>query len=77
VNDPGIFAVIVASGDRGSLIDLGESENVGECVERHPNKSRWKEFSSEGKLCYVVLYTPVLSQDERRSLEQEIRRQYS
>ena len=77
LNDPGIFAVIVADGEKGSLIDLGESNNVGKCVASHPDKPRWNQFSSEGKICYAVLYTPVFSQSERHAVEQEIRSQYS
>lgn len=77
MNDPGIFAVIVASGDKGSLIDVGESNNVGECIETHPDKPRWNQFSTEGILCFAVLYTPASSPSERRSLEKKIRGKYS
>jgi hypothetical protein len=75
--DPGIFAVVVAKGEIGSLIEIGESNNVVECVENHPDRSRWHRFSSGGVLCYAVLYTPILSQAERHSIEQEIREFYS
>ncbi|MBU0984486.1 MAG: hypothetical protein KKA42_11485 [candidate division Zixibacteria bacterium] len=77
MNDPGVFAVIVANGDKGALIDVGESSNVGECVENHPDKSRWHQFSTEGKLCFAVLYIPASSPSERHTIEQQIRSQYS
>jgi hypothetical protein len=76
-NDPGIFAVIAAQGERGSLIDVGESSEIGTCVQSHPNKNRWDQFSSEQRIYYAVLYTPSLDQPERRSIEHEIRKQYS
>jgi hypothetical protein len=76
-NDPGIFAVIAAKGDRGSLIDVGESDEIGTCVQSHPNKNRWEQFSPEQIISYAVLYTPSLGQPERRAIEQEIRKQYS
>ena len=76
MNDPGVFAVIVAKGNIGSLIDVGESNNVGECVENHRSKVRWNKFASAGTLCFAVLYTPGFDQAERSSIEQDIRAQY-
>jgi hypothetical protein len=76
MNDPGVFAVIVAEGDRGILIDVGESNNVGECIEANKNKARWDTLASNGRLCFAVLYTPSFDQTERSSIEQGIRDQY-
>ncbi|MDF1543824.1 MAG: hypothetical protein P1R58_01835 [bacterium] len=76
MNDPGIFAVIVANGDRGALIDVGESNNIRECVEIHGSNTRWKKFASTGTLCFAVLYTPSYDQVERNSIEQDIRSLY-
>jgi hypothetical protein len=76
-NAPGVFAVIVANGDRGALIDVGQSEDINECVASHPKKTRWREFSNKGTLCYAVLYTPAFSRDERDSIQRDIREQYS
>jgi hypothetical protein len=73
MNDPGVFAVIVAKDDRGTLIDVGESNNVGECIETHKSRTKWSEFASTGKLCFAVLYTPSFDEAERSSIEQEIR----
>lgn len=76
MNDPGVFAVIVAKNDKGTLIDVGESNNVGECIESHKSRARWDKFAATGKLCFAVLYTPSFDQAERSSIEQEIRSQY-
>ncbi len=76
-NDPGVFAVIVAKGDKGSLIDIGESNSVGECVACHPDQARWQAFSSEGQICYAVLFTPELDEQERKSIELDIRRKFA
>ena len=76
-DDAGVFAVIIANGDRGTLIDVGETESVGTGILNHPDKSRWQAFTSEGTLCYAVLYTPTFSPEERKSIEQNIRNEYS
>ena len=76
MNDPGVFAVIVAKDERGTLIDVGESNNIRECVKTHKSSTRWNRFASTGRLCFAVLYTPLFDQAERSSIEQEIRAQY-
>lgn len=76
MNDPGVFAVIVAKDERGTLIDVGESNNVRECVESHKSKTRWNKFAYTGTLCFAVLYTPGFGQAERASIEQDIRSRY-
>lgn len=76
MNDPGVFAVIVAKQDRGSLIDVGESSDVRRGVESHESRSRWSEVATVGTLCYAVMYTPELGPAERSEIEQSIRAQY-
>lgn len=76
LSNAGVFAVIVVSEGRGALIDVGESENVRECVENHRNRARWSEVTSAGKLCFATLYTPDFSQAERHSIEQGIRQHF-
>ena len=76
LNDPGVFAVIVAKDKRGALIDVGESNKIRECVESHQNKIGWNKSASSGTLCFAVLYTPQSSQAERISIEQNLRTQF-
>ena len=76
-NDPGVFAVIVANGDSGTLIDVGESSGICDRVLSHPDRPKWQTFSSAGTICYAVLYTPTLNQIERKTIEKSIRTQYS
>jgi hypothetical protein len=76
MNDPGVFAVIVAREKKGTLIDIGESNNIKESVESHENKPRWEKIASFGTLCFATLYTPHHNRTERSSIEQNIRNQY-
>lgn len=76
LSNAGVFAVIVVSEGKGALIDVSESDNVRECVENHPNRARWSNYTSAGKLCFAALYTPDVSQADRHSIEQGIRQHY-
>lgn len=71
--ESGIFGVIIANQESGSLIDLGETDNIRKCIENHMNKPKWNGLTSEGTICYAVLYTPEFNKQERSHIEQEIR----
>lgn len=76
MNDPGVFAVIVAKNNRGTLIDVGESNNIRESVETNKSSARGNKFASSGNLCFAAMYTPSFDKAERASIEQDIRAQY-
>jgi hypothetical protein len=76
MNNPGVFAVIVAKDEKGILIDIGEASDVRVQVENHRSQGRWNKLASAGTLCFAALYTPGLDQADRSSIEQGIRSQY-
>ncbi|MEA1980697.1 MAG: hypothetical protein U9N54_06965 [candidate division Zixibacteria bacterium] len=76
MDDPGVFAVIIAKEEKGTLIDVGESNNIRKGIESHKNRVKWDRFTSAGTLCFAALYTPDFNQTERASIEQDIRAQY-
>lgn len=74
---PGVYVI----GDRRSdgnwyILDVGESRTVRSRVQTHDRAPCWKRHSS-GVLGVAVRYTPGWSAEQRRALEQQIRRTYN
>lgn len=64
----GVYAVLCGTSHR--VIDIGESENVRDRVEKHDRKSCWKDKCSS-TISYAVLYC---GEQERMRIERELRR---
>ena len=72
----GIYAILCHSGEKYSLVDVGESATVKSRVEGHDRKDCWKKNCSS-TLEVAVLYTPNKQQPGRMAIEQELRDEYT
>jgi hypothetical protein len=74
-DDPGIYAILGEIDQKYYIIDVGESETVKTRTEGHDRKDCWGR-KSRGDVFYAALYMPDKQQDERSSIEEEIRNRY-
>ena len=72
---PGIYAILGFPNDQKYVIDIGESHSVKTRIETHDRTSDWASAFS-GPLAVAVLYTPTLSDFQRKSVEYHIRHSY-
>ena len=69
----GIYVIWCKNGDNWKVIDIGESHNVKERVQKHDRAPDWKTHC-RGTLYYAAHYTPRLQQAGRMEIEKELRR---
>jgi len=72
----GVYAVICIVGNKGYLLDVGESAQVKTRLDTHDRRDCW-EKNCPGALTYSVKYTPNLKQEARQEIEQKIRDQFN
>jgi len=72
----GVYVIWCKSGAVGSVLDIGESQDVRERVLDHDLRDCWNRNCS-GTVHYSAIYTPDLHQPGRKEIEQHIRRQVS
>ena len=72
----GVYTILCQNNGKYNTVDVGESATVKSRVENHDRKPCWNTncFSS---LAVAVLYTPGLSAEGRRQIEEEVRNQYN
>ena len=75
-NASGVYVILCAGQSNYTVTDVGESSDVRTRVENHDRSDCWKSNCTT-QLSVAVLYTPGLSEAERRIIESEIRTQYS
>lgn len=70
---PGVFVVWCKSGDKWTVICVGESEDVKNRVVHHGEIDDWKgHCAPNGQLYYGVTYTLSLPQAGRQEIKQRI-----
>lgn len=74
-NKAGVYAILSKGGDQYYLIDVGESRDVKNRVEKHDRSDCWKR-NGNGQLSVAVLYTPNQQQAGRIAIESQIRDKY-
>lgn len=72
----GVYAILCNRREDYSLLDVGETHEVGSRVDRHDRADCWRRYCEKGTIVYAVYYTPNLHQTGRKKIEQEIREQY-
>jgi len=76
LHKPGIYVILDATISKSVVVDVGESgDSVRTRVENHDRRECWKS-SSRGTLQVAVLYTPGMSDAQRRGVESAIRALY-
>ncbi|MBA7482702.1 hypothetical protein ES705_08687 [subsurface metagenome] len=65
--------VISCGDDMNEILDVGEAEDVRDRVSDHDRSDCW-EHNCTGTIYYSVHYMPFSDENERRRVEQEIRR---
>ena len=68
----GVYVIWFLCGETWTVLDVGESEDVKNCVINHSRKPCWVQHNA-GILCYTVTYTPNLDQAGRFGIELRIR----
>ena len=68
----GVYVIWCKDGDKWTVLDVGESDNVRDRVSDHDRADCWEQ-NCTGTIYYAATYTPDLNEDERRVIEQEIR----
>ncbi|MFH0883948.1 MAG: hypothetical protein V2A56_13245 [bacterium] len=72
----GVFTILsLEEGERYSMLDVDEGENVAETVKMHPRRSCWAEHTGKS-LHYAVFYFPEEDIEARQTIVKEIRMQY-
>jgi len=71
----GVYAIHCKKNDKYYLIDVGESHDVNDRVEKHDRKDCWNR-ECDDTLTYSEYLTPNLQQPSRIEIEKEIRAQY-
>jgi len=74
---PGVFVIATQGFRQPFVLDVGESDNVRDCVLTNERRSFWRR-NALGGLLYAALYTeteqsPFLDEFHRRNIEQHIR----
>ena len=68
----GVYAIWCGD-ELDELLDVGESDNVRDRVSDHERADCWEQ-NCTGTIYYSATYMPFSDEDERRRVEQEIRR---
>ena len=71
----GVYAILCNSGNKNTVVDIGESATVKSRVATHDRRSCWSR-NCTGNLRVAVLYTPNKQQSGRMEIEQELRDQF-
>jgi len=72
----GVYAIHCEKDSKYFLIDVGESGDVKDRVEKHDRKDCWKKECST-TLTYSEYLTPNLQQAGRKKIEQAIRAKFN
>jgi len=72
----GVYAIHCKRNDKYYLIDVGESHDVKDRVEKHDRKACWTKECKD-TLTYSEFLTPNKQQSGRKKIEKEIRDQYN
>ena len=72
----GVYAVLDHRPSQTTVLDIGESRAIRSRVENHDRESCW-QYNARGRLCYAALYMPGSTPQQRRSVEAELRRQFT
>ena len=76
-DEPGVYVILDQRSDSlWYALDVGESTQVKTRIENHDRKECW-DSNQLGTRGYAVLYTPGWTDDQRRTLEQEVREKLS
>lgn len=76
-DQPGIYAILCQRNGQYLVVDVGQTQAVRQRIETHDRKSCWSRNCGSGVLAAAVLYTPGLSEDARRRIEEGIREQFA
>jgi hypothetical protein len=68
----GVYIVWCDSGEAWEALDLGESEDVRSRLVNHERGNCWRE-NCKGTLRYAAAYTPGVSEEGRRRIEEYLR----
>jgi hypothetical protein len=69
----GVYVIWCKDRDKWTVLDVGESDNVKDRVSDHDRADCWAEHCT-GTIYYSAHYMPLSDEDERRRVEQEIRK---
>lgn len=73
----GIYLIICRRGNRNSIIDVGESDNIKMKIETCNHKEIWAKYSKCGTLTIAIHYTPNLHQSDRIKVQEKIKNNYN
>lgn len=71
----GIYLIICRKGNKNSIIDIGESDNIKIKIE-NCDKKIWAKYANYGKITVAVHYTTNLNQSKRIEIEGKIKNNY-
>jgi hypothetical protein len=68
----GVYVIWCKEGDNWKVLDVGEADDVKGRVSNHDRADCWKR-NCFGTIYYSATYTPGLTEEQRRQIEQRIR----